>query len=107
MPKGSKIAATSSSMPFGCTQTLVIGSASSSANAPARSTPTPAVLAQRWRRPARQFRQRPHTTWPSPLTICPAWKSVTLDPTSTISPTNSWPITMGTRMVRAAQASHL
>ena len=59
---------------------------------PARLTPTPAVSAHRCRRPARQLRQRPQTTWPSPLTISPAWKSLTFEPTSTISPTNSWPI---------------
>ena len=29
-------------------------------------TPSPIVLAHRWRRPARQWRQRPQTTWPSP-----------------------------------------
>ena len=58
---------------------------------PARLTPTPWVSLHRCRRPARQLRQRPQTTWPSPLTISPGWKSVTLEPTSTISPTNSWP----------------
>ena len=77
-------------------QTLVIGSAMYSAKAPGRLTPTPWVSAHRWRRPARQLRQRPQTTWPSPLTMSPGWKSVTLEPTSTISPTNSWPTTIGT-----------
>ena len=38
---------------------------------PGRLTPTPLVWAHRWRRPARQFRQRPQTTCPSPLTISP------------------------------------
>ena len=34
------------------------------------------VSAQRWRRPARQLRQRPQTTWPSPLTMSPGMKVV-------------------------------
>jgi hypothetical protein len=34
-------------------------------------------------------------------------KSFTLEPTSTISPTNSWPTTMGTGMVFCAHSSHL
>ena len=33
------------------------------------------VWAHRWRRPARQWRHRPHTTWPSPETRSPGWKS--------------------------------
>ena len=33
-------------------------------------------------------------------------KSATLEPTSTISPTNSWPMMRGTGMVFCAQASH-
>jgi hypothetical protein len=52
--------------------------------APGRFTPTPMVWAHRWRRPARQLRQRPQTTWPSPLTMSPGKKSATLEPTSTI-----------------------
>src|SRR3954468_20551054 len=52
-----------------------------------------------------QLRQRPHTTWPSPLTRSPGWKSLTLSPPATISPTNSWPTTSGTGTVRCAQAS--
>ena len=67
-----------------CTQTLVIGSARYSANAPGRLTPTPLVSLQRCRRPARQLRHRPQTTCPSPLTISPTWKSLTFEPTSTI-----------------------
>ena len=67
----------------------------SSANAPGRLTPTLEVFAQRWRRPARQLRHRPQTTCPSPLTSSPGWKSLTLEPTSTTSPTNSWPTTSG------------
>ena len=43
-----------------------------SAKAPGRLTPMPWVSLQRWRRPARQLRQRPQTTWPSPLTMSPA-----------------------------------
>ena len=52
-----------------------------------------------------QFRQRPQTTWPSPLTRSPAVNPLTLEPTSTTSPTNSWPITSGTGIVRCAHAS--
>ncbi len=106
-PNGSKMAATSLSMPRGWTHTFVMGRTRYSAKAPARATPTPLVSAQRCRRPARQLRHRPHTTWPSPLTISPVRKSVTLEPTSTISPTNSWPMTMGTLIVLAAHSSHL
>ena len=54
---------------------LLIGSEIYSAKAPGRFTPTPRICAHRCRRPARQFRQRPHTTWPSPLTII-AWTKV-------------------------------
>src|SRR5664280_549415 len=105
-PNGSKIAATSSSIPRQWCQTFVIGRTTSSAKAPSRPTPRPIVWAQRWRRPARQCRQRPHTTWPSPLTRSPGAKPVTLEPTSTTSPTNSWPTTRGGRMFFAAQGSH-
>ena len=106
LPKGSKIAATSRSMPGACFQTFVMGRAMSSANAPVRSTPTPWVCAQRCRRPAMQLRQRPHTRWPSPLTMSPGAKSFTFEPISTTSPTNSWPTIIGTGIVRCAQASH-
>ena len=85
---------------------LVMGSEMYSANAPARFTPTPSVCAHKWRRPARQLRQRPHTTCPSPLTMSPGKKSLTFDPTATISPTNSWPIAIGTLMVACAHSSH-
>ena len=105
LPNGSKIAATSGSIPGQWCQMFVIGRATYSAKAPSRPTPRPIVWAHRWRRPARQWRQRPHTTWPSPLTRSPGWKSVTLLPTSTISPTNSWPTTSGGWMVVAAQGS--
>src|SRR5579862_1106877 len=52
-----------------------------------------------------QWRQRPHVTWPSPLTRSPGWKSETLLPTSTMWPTNSWPTTSGGLMVFSAQPS--
>ena len=50
------------------------GSTTYSAKAPARFTPTPCVCAHKWRRPARQLRQRPQTTCPSPLTKSPGLK---------------------------------
>ncbi len=53
-----------------------------------------------------QLRHRPHTTCPSPETAIPALKSFTFSPTVTISPTNSCPTTIGTGIVRCAQASH-
>ena len=55
--------------------------------------------------PGRQFRQRPHTRWPSPLTASPTCTSVTPEPTATTSPANSWPTVRGSETVRAAQAS--
>ena len=107
MPNGSKIDCTSRGMFGSWTQTLVIGSDRYSANAPGPLTPMPLVSLHRCRRPARQLRQRPQTTCPSPLTISPTWKSLTFEPTSTISPTNSWPTTIGTGIVFCAQASQL
>ena len=71
LPNGSKIAATSSSIPGQWCQMLLIGRATYSAKAPSRPTPRPTVLAHRWRRPARQWRQWPQVTWPSPLTMSP------------------------------------
>ena len=53
-----------------------------------------------------QWRHRPQVTWPSPLTRSPGWKSLTFEPTSTISPTNSCPTTSGGSIVFAAQLSH-
>ena len=53
-----------------------------------------------------QLRQRPQTTWPSPLTRSPTAKSLTFEPNPTTSPTNSWPTTIGTGIVFAAQSSH-
>ena len=67
-------------------QMFDMGSTMYSAKAPGRFTPTPCVCAQRCRRPARQFRQRPQVTCPSPLTSSPGWKSETFAPTATISP---------------------
>src|ERR1700722_7378215 len=106
LPNGSKIDCTSRGMLGSCAQTLVIGSDRYSANAPGRLTPTPLVSLHRCLRPARQLRHRPQTTCPSPLTISPTRKSLTFEPTSTISPTNSCPTTIGTGIVFCAQASH-
>ncbi len=106
LPNGSKMAWTSRGMLGSWAHTFVIGSDRYSANAPGRFTPIPLVSLQRWRRPARQLRHRPQTTCPSPLTISPTWKSLTFEPASTISPTNSCPTTIGTGIVRFAQASH-
>ena len=106
-PNGSKMAATSSPTPGQWCQMFVIGRATYSANAPGRLTPRPIECAHRCRRPAMQLRQRPQTTWPSPLTRSPTWKSATLEPKRTTSPTNSWPTTIGTGIVLAAQSSQL
>ena len=54
LPRGSKMAATSSSMPGQWCHTFVIGSETYSANAPSRPTPRPTVCAHRCRRPAMQ-----------------------------------------------------
>ena len=51
--------------------TLLAGIAKYSAKHPGLLTPTPKVLRQRWRLPARQFRQTPHVICPSPETRCP------------------------------------
>ena len=86
LPNGSKIAATSQSdavvmtPDVGHRQRDVFGERAGAVDADAL------VCAHRWRRPARQLRQRPQTTWPSPLTMSPGKKSSTLEPTSTISP---------------------
>ena len=106
LPNGSKIAATSGSTSSACFQTFVTGSTIVSANAPGRCTPTPRLFAHRWRRPARQCRHRPQTTWPSPLTRSPGWKSVTFEPTAAIRPTNSWPTTSGVVTAERAHAFH-
>ena len=104
-PNGSKIAATSSSIPGAWCQRFVIGRTTYSAKAPGRCTPSPIEWAHWCRRPAMQFRHRPQTTCPSPLTRSPTWKSLTFEPSAATSPTNSWPITIGTGIVFCAQAS--
>ncbi len=65
----------------------------------------PTVLVQRCRRPARQLRQTPQTMWPSPDTRSPTVYPLTFAPISATRPTNSWPMTSGGLMVRAAHAS--
>src|SRR5262249_52744513 len=106
LPKGSKIAAISSGMSSGILNALNAGITRYSANAPSRLTPTPTVLRQRWRRPARQLRQNPHVMWPSPETRSPTAKPRTSWPSSTISPTYSWPTCIGTGIVFCAHSSH-
>lgn len=64
LPNGSKIAAMSRSTSVRCTQTFDAGSATYSANALFRPTPSPTVARHRWRRPARQLRHLPHTRCP-------------------------------------------
>ena len=78
-----------------------------SAKQPVRFTPTPTVLGQRWRRPARQLRQWPQVMWPSPETRSPTLKPWTSEPTSATTPTNSWPTVIGTGMVAWAHSSQL
>ena len=107
LPNGSKIAATSRSTGSLCTQALLAGSATYSANAPGTWTPRPRVLMHRCRRPARQLRQRPQTRWPSPLTRSPTATSRTPAPISTTSPQNSCPVTIGTGTFFCAQWSQL
>ena len=99
LPNGSKIAATPQSTGCRCTQALVDGRATYSANAPSTCTPMPRVWMHRCRRPARQLRHRPQTRCPSPLTTSPTCTSVTLAPTSTTSPANSCPTVRGVRDV--------
>ena len=71
-PSGSLHDSTSSGMCGSQCHTFVSGIDKYSANAPGRFTPTPLVCAHKCLLPARQFRHRPHTTWPSPDTISPA-----------------------------------
>ncbi len=107
LPNGSKIACTSRGMLGSCDPD--VGHRQRRGTRRTRrggSRRSPLVSLQRCRRPARQLRQRPQTTCPSPLTISPTWKSLTFEPTSTISPTNSCPTTIGTGIVCCAQASH-
>jgi hypothetical protein len=91
-------------MSSGIGTTLRSGMQRYSAKEPGRCTPTPTVLRQRWPRPARQLRQKPQTTCPSPDTRSPGRKRVTAAPVSAIRPKNSWPTTIGTGTVAAAQA---
>ena len=77
-----------------------------SAKQPGRLTPTPWVFRHRCRRPARQLRQWPQVMWPSPETRSPTASPRTSLPIATISPQYSWPICIGTGIVRCAQASH-
>ena len=107
LPNGSKIAATSRSTGSRCTQTFIEGSATYSAKAPGTCTPSPRVLMHRWRRPARQLRQRPQTRCPSPLTRSPTATSRTPAPISTTSPQNSCPVTIGTGTFFCAHGSQL
>ena len=103
LPSGSKIAARSGSIPAGCTQRLPAGTATNSAKAPSRSTPMLEVRMHMCRRPARQLRQMPHTTWPSALTRSPILTDSTPAPSSTTTPENSCPGISGGRIAPAAQ----
>ena len=103
LPRGSKIAATSRSMPVAVPPDVaggdgdVVGEGAGVGHADAggaRALHAP---------PAMQLRQRPQTMCPSPLTISPTARSVTSVPRSTISPTNSWPTTSGTGTFCCAQ----
>jgi hypothetical protein len=107
LPSGSKHERTSSGIDGSTGTAFVAGMQRNSAKAPSRLTPTPLVSLHRCRRPARQLRQTPQTMWPSPSTRSPFLKRWTDEPASSMTPTNSWPITIGGRMVRAAQSSQL
>ncbi len=78
-----------------------------SANEPGRCTPTPTLCRQRCRRPARQFRQKPQVTCPSPETRSPGRKASTSAPTRSTRPTYSWPTIIGTGTVRWLHSSQL
>ncbi len=106
LPSGSSTAATSSPMWSGSGKTFCAGITSSSANAPARVTPTLRWLWQNSRRPPRQLRQCPQVTCPSPETRWPTLRPSTSLPSDSITPVNSWPTTIGVRMVACAQGSH-
>ena len=88
---GSRIEAISSVIAAGSLNTFEAGNDMNSAKQPGRLTPTPMVLRHRWRRPARQLRQKPQVTWPSPDTRSPIFRPRTSLPISTISPQYSWP----------------
>mmetsp|Transcript_55355 Transcript_55355/g.132209 ORF Transcript_55355/g.132209 Transcript_55355/m.132209 type:complete len:246 (-) Transcript_55355:334-1071(-) len=104
LPRASMKLATSSDTPWLSWKTLMAGRQRYSAKAPGRFTPTPTVSRQRWRRPARQFRQKPHVMWPSPVTRAPIFRPFTSEPISLITPQYSWPTTIGVGMVRFAQS---
>ena len=80
LPNGSKIDARSSPMSSGILNALNAGITRYSANAPSRLTPTPTVLRHRWRRPARQLRQKPQVMCPSPETRSPMLEAAHLLP---------------------------
>src|SRR5437588_1389087 len=107
LPNGSKIDATSRSILVRCGHRLPAGMTMNSAKAPSRWTPMPTVFAHRARRPAMQLRQRPQTMWPSAPTISPGNTEATPSPSSTTSPTNSWPTTSGGLMVCWAHSFQL
>src|SRR5699024_4705678 len=91
LPSGSNTAPRSgliSSSPpsCSCTHTFWCGSVTYSAKAPSRWTPMERVRMHIWRRPARQLRHTPHTTWPSPEMRSPTRTSPTSSPASTTSP---------------------
>src|SRR6056297_2758739 len=106
LPNGSKIAAISSGISSGIGTTFISGIQTYSANEPGRFTPTPFVLRHKCPRPARQFRHAPQTICPSPETRRPIRYFTAAGPVSTISPTNSWPTTIGTGTVLALNSSH-
>src|SRR6056297_1483661 len=106
LPNGSKIAAISSGISAGIGTTFISGIQTYSAKEPGRFTPTPRVLRHRCPRPARQLRHAPQTICPSPDTRCPIRYFTAAGPVSTISPTNSWPTTIGTGTVLALNSSH-
>ena len=103
LPNGSKQESTSSGIDGSACQQLSCGIATNSAHAPGRLTPTPCVFGQRCRRPARQLRQCPQVMCPSPTTRSPRANPFTWSPTASTTPTNSWPMVIGTGMVFCAQ----
>jgi hypothetical protein len=107
LPRGSKQERTSSGIAGSTGTAFEAGMQRNSAKAPFLLTPTPFVSLQRCLRPARQLRQTPQTMWPSPSTRSPFWNRCTALPTSSMVPTNSWPMTMGVLIVFWAQSSQL
>ena len=107
LPRGSKQDRTSSGIAGSTGTAFDAGMQRYSAKAPGLFTPTPFVSLHRCLRPARQLRQTPQTMWPSPSTKSPFWNLWTAEPTSSMVPTNSWPITIGVLIVFCAQSSQL